>query len=259
MRVAIKVKGNPGVPGPAAMQRRLAVLAILALPASVQAGPVAEKGSPRDEGIVVDQQPTRYGGPASDTLFRNEFGDERWQQLADNILLDEAATIRRITWWGFYGGSGTPATPPPETETMRIRFYSPRPGDGLPGEVLWEENFLDPSRAATGLIVLVGGRPKEYIYEANLAVPMSLAAQTPYWLEIVQVGDVDSHFRWEDGFSGHLGFAYLNEGTGDWWFAPFSYGLSFQLSAIPEPGTAVLMVLGAVAIRRRRRKEDAGG
>src|SRR5262245_31130807 len=100
-------------------------------------------------GIILDKPPNQLGGGASDTSFYNEFGEERWQRLADDVLLTQPATLRRVIWHGFYGDSfkNTPE-PLPLTETMRIRLYDARPGDGLPGNVLFEESFLDPSRVA---------------------------------------------------------------------------------------------------------------
>ena len=168
---------------------------------SARAAPHSLEDLYRDGDIVVDHQPYPYGGFGSDTAFYYPFPPfEIWQRVADDILLSEPATIRHITWWGFYGSSLVEEPEPaPETETMRIRFYHARPGDGLPDDdnIAYEVSFLDPSRTATGRLVQVPPGPAEYIYEADLTTPVSLDAGTPYWLEIAQVGDLDSHFRWE--------------------------------------------------------------
>jgi hypothetical protein len=187
-------------------------------------------------GIIVQQLPDPFGGPASDTLFRNQVGQVVWQLEADNIVLDASAVVRQVSWWGFYGGSGTPTTPPPITETMRIRFYGARPGDGLPDDnnVLLEEFHQGAVREATGVLVFVGGRPAEYRYQVNLASPLSMKAATLYWLEIVQIGDVDSAFRWETGVGLINGLAFINGGFGDW--QQVSGGHAFELSTVPEPG-----------------------
>ena len=233
------------------------ILTLSALPA--QAGPADIDDLFRGGGeVVVDQQPTRLGGPGSDTLFRYVYGQIVWQQVAENILLDSEATIGRVTWWGLYGGSGMPATPPPDIETMRIRFYGARAGDGLPddGNILYEESFLNPSRTATGEIVLVGGSPDEYIYDVDLASPVSLEADTLYWLEIVQVGDIDTAFRWEAGISDLVGHAFSHTYLPDWQFS--SSSLACQLVAIPEPATLTTLLLGLGLVFRRRRKEVSG-
>ncbi len=237
------------------------LLLLLCTAVEVQAGPADLDDLMRGGEIVVDQQPTRFGGPGSDTLFRNVFGEVVWQQIAENILLDAPATIGHLTWWGFYGGSGTPATPPPDTETMRLRFYGARPGDGLPddGNILYEESFLDPSRTATGEIVLVGGSPDEYVYSVDLASPVSLGAGTLYWLEIEQIGDIDTTFRWEAGISPLAGHAFAHTYLPAWELSP-STSLAFQLVAVPESSTLLLLLLlvAAVGLARRRRKEVLG-
>ena len=236
----------------------IVVLALLMACAPASASPGTWDDLMRGGEVVVDQQPTRLGGPGSDTLFRYVYGQIVWQQVAENILLDSEATIGRVTWWGLYGGSGMPATPPPDIETMRIRFYGARAGDGLPddGNILYEESFLNPSRTATGEIVLVGGSPDEYIYDVDLASPVSLEADTLYWLEIVQVGDIDTAFRWENGFGVHVGFAFLNGGVTDW--QDGSGSLAFQLVEVPEPSTLLLLLVATGALARRRRKEVSG-
>ncbi|MFQ5502946.1 MAG: hypothetical protein ACE5EQ_11715 [Phycisphaerae bacterium] len=208
-------------------------------------------------GVVIDHPGILSGGPAADTEFINPIGQQAWQRLADNILLSgNSALIRQVTWLGFYGGSGTPATPPPVTETMRIRFYGARAVDGLPddGNILFEQSLLNPSRVATGRTVAVGGLPLEYLFEATLSTSVLLEADTQYWLEIVQIGDIDSLFRWEFAFVDESGQAFVNQNFPDWqFFAPGD--LAFQLSTIPEPSTGLFVIIGLVILHRRKRKE----
>jgi hypothetical protein len=238
----------------------LAGLALLFTAGRSQADPYDFDRLPRGGGgIVVDQPPTRLGGHGSDTLYRDRYGNEVWSRIADNVLLAESAAIRRVTWWGFYGAYEQNHEPPTGPETMRVRFYGARPGDGLPGDMLYEESFLNPSRTATGEIIQVGGLPDEYLYHVDLATSVELAAQTLYWLEIVQVGDLESHFRWETGFGAQDGVAYLTSSLPDWQF-DYSGSMGFQLSTVPEPSTLVPLLLGLTALRPRRgRKERCRG
>ncbi|RIK62031.1 MAG: hypothetical protein DCC65_18010 [Planctomycetota bacterium] len=202
-------------------------------------------------GLILEQSPVRVGGPAADTLFRDQFGLIGWQLLADNVQFDDPQTIRRIGWWGFYGGSGTPTTPPTGTETMRIRAYAPRPGDMLPdsNNILYETEFTNHSRIATGEIIEVGGVPPEYYYQVDLPNPLRLEADTLYWLEIVQVGDISTRFRWETAGGQQVGLAYLNDHILDWQFT--SDSLAFQLWRVPEPGTLPVALIIALLISRR--------
>ena len=177
------------------------------------------------------------------------FGQPSWQRIADDILLDSAVTIRRINWWGFYNLDN-----PPVTETMRIRFYGAREVDGLPDDsnIVFEESFLNPSRIATGRTVFTGVDPDEYIYQVNLTPPIQLDAATPYWLEIVQIGDVDTAFRWEVSQAEQNGQAFINEATVDWrsTLPSLTADTAFQL-IIPEPSVFGLCICGFLFLRRR--------
>jgi hypothetical protein len=221
-------------------RRTVAAAALLCL----LAWPGAARGQAGDD-IIVDHPPHPFGGPAADTEFINMFGQPSWQLLADDILLDAPATVRRVMWWGFYDQDN-----PPAEETMRLRFYDARPGDGLPGDILFEESFMNPSRVATGRRIPVSVSPREFVYEVDLGAPFVLAADTLYWMEIVQVGVIDTAFRWEQGLGELNGFAFRSQRFPEWQDAGFVTDLAFQLSRIPEPGT--LGLLGIVEGRRKR-------
>lgn len=209
-------------------------------------------------GIVFEQLPNLGGGIGSDTAFYEVMGfPEVWQLVADNVQVSESAEIRRVTWWGFYGGNfdGT-SDPPAGDEYMRVRFYAPRSSDGLPDDsaVLYEETFLNASRAATGRFIF-GGSP-EFRYEANLGTSFVLQSSTVYWLEIVQLGDVDSTYRWEYGTGVVSGRANSNPIVPNWVFNNGSF--AFQLSTIPEPQTAALIGVVALLLVRRRGESAQG-
>ncbi len=215
------------------------------------AGPVLDidldlMGIPRG-GIVFEQLPNRSGGPAADTDYISGNGLPYWQLEADNVLLNESALIRHITWWGFYGGDSDPSPgaddPPTGPETMRIRLYSARAGDGLPNssDILFEASLLNPSRTATGRRILTPTAPDEYRFDADLAVPFTLMSGNPYWLEIVQFGDQASLFRWEHGTGLINGRAFNNPIVPNWYGTEGSF--AFQLSTIPEPSSLSLLSL----------------
>jgi len=217
--------------------------------------------APSTAGVVVDHPPLNTGGLGADTDFFSDSGQQVWQQVADDILLDAPATVRRVVWWGFYGGnsSGTPL-PPEGPETMRIRFYDARPADGLPGDRLFEETVLNPSRTATGRNVFTPLFSPEFIFQADLTTPFELAAGVPLWLEIVQIGDVDSHFRWEFSSGIKSPLAFVNPFVADWTLTSFNANSAFQLSTIPEPGSLAFFAvcLGVLATRRGRKGVRGG-
>jgi hypothetical protein len=228
---------------------------LVAWAGSVAATPRSWDDVMRGGGVVWDQQPLPSGGPGADTDFYSDSGQQVWQQVADDILLADPATIRRIVWWGFYGGNFTGSPLPPEgPETMRIRFYDARPEDGLPGATLYEESFLNPSRTATGRIVATPLYPSEYIFQVDLPTPFDLDAGEVYWLEVVQVGDVDSHYRWEYSPGNGTPYAFLNPWVPDWQRTGTTANVAFQLSTVPEPATFVLFAFGFVLAGGRSRR-----
>jgi|ERR1051325_10576872 hypothetical protein len=104
--------------------------------------------------IIFDHQPYPYGGPTADTLYLDDFGRQAWELLADDITLAAPATIREADLWGFYGSSfSCNIWPPSGDETIRLRFYGSRAGDGLPGPILYEESFLNPAGAIGDILL----------------------------------------------------------------------------------------------------------
>ena len=182
----------------------------------------------RDPVLAFEHLPTRYGGLGSDTDFINMYGNPSWQQLADDVMLGTSALISQASFWGFYDQDN-----PPATEMMRLRFYAPRPADGLPGDVLYEESFVNPTRTATGYRVSTGVGPYEYLYDVSLTTPFTLAANTTYWVEFLQMGDRSTHYRWEDGYSlpgDHV--AGRNAAYPNWALSTTRRNTAFQLWAV---------------------------
>ncbi len=140
---------------------------------------------------------------------------------------------------------------------MRIRFYHARPSDGLPdeGSIVFEESFVNPSRTATGEVIGLGPHPPEYVYEVSLATPVLLEADTPYWMEIAQIGDLESHFRWEAGYGPLNGLAAVNSLILEWRYTGTTADSAYQLWAVPEPGTALMVAIAATLLGRRRKHQ----
>lgn len=209
--------------------------------------------TPAFAGIIVDQPPSQYAGSASDTAFYNEYGLLRWQQLADDFTLDADASIRQLTWWGFYGGiAGSSLDPPSEDEPLLVRFYAARPTDGLPGTLIREISVVNAQRVATGRRVGVMGSPAEFRFDLPLMTPFEAVGGTRYWLSFQQIGLSDSLFRWQVATIDVNGFAFQNANVPDW-STVIPADLAFQLHNTPEPSTLLnLSLLAAVTAWRKK-------
>jgi len=208
--------------------------------------------APAQGDVVFEIPPTLSGGPASDTEFINSSGDPSWQLLADNFILPSPVQlIRRVSAWAFYNENT-----PPASETLRVRFYDARPTDGLPGNILFEESFLNPYRVPTGNMIIAENNFDEYFFQMDLSLAILLEAKTTYWLEVVQVGDISSAFRWETGFRDLDGLAFINPFVPDWQLTNGNSDLAFQLSTIPEPSALGFFLLGASMVGRRRSRRE---
>lgn len=208
--------------------------------------------------LIVDHQPHPYGGPGSDTLYRTSLGQTFWQRAADDFTLNQPETIASLRAWGFYDLDN-----PPPAETMRIRFYAARPSDGLPddGNIIYEQSFSNLPRTDTGRHILDNSQ-REFVYQADLAIPPTLGAGETYWFEFAQIGDASTAFKWEFSNADSTGHAFVNPVTGGTWqhtVSSFNVDAAFQLSSVPEPDTlsilfcTVLVVSGFKIGGERRR------
>jgi hypothetical protein len=200
--------------------------------------------------LLWSQPPTRSGGFAADTDFETEFGHQHFSAtVADNFYLAEDATVQSVVWWGFYYLFDVS-----QNETMRIRFYGARPGDELPDDnsILLEQTILNPMRELTGEFIIAGTAKPEYRYSVNLTSPISLVADTKYWLEIAQIGEANSDFYWEVGrLIPPDGIAGRNTAFPNWHFVGPIANMAFELTA-PEPTTIALLLGGWIGLFKTR-------
>ncbi len=227
----------------------------IAIAVGVVGGVLLCAGGAARASIIVDHQPYHFGGGASDTEYLNQFGAPRWQRIADDFMLSEPATIERVGFWGFYDQNN-----PGLSERYRVRFYGARAGDGLPDDsnILFEESFLNPQRTETGELIILSFARIEYFYEVDLSVPVALAANVPYWLEIVQLGNVRTAFWWEFSRADANGQAFINASVGDWSHTTsITSDSAYQLYGIPEPTTLTLVIVGVLVLGLRPGRKEA--
>lgn len=200
--------------------------------------------------IIVDHQPFNTGGAASDTLYSLS-GQTRWQWLTDDFVWATNEQLTHVNFWGFYNADN-----PPAVEAFRLRLYWPRVSDSLPGNIVHEETIQNPTRTATGRFVQVGIGPREFFFESRLAAPVDLIENARYWLEVVQLGDIATTFRWETSVSDDISHAYRNMFVPDWQVADGGGDTAFQLIS-PEPSTLFLFTIAIILrVRLRRVSRD---
>jgi hypothetical protein len=74
---------------------------------------------------------------------------------------------------------------------------------------------------------------------------------------MVQVGDIDSTFRIENGYGNQTPFAFMNPYTnGQWVYVYFLANLSFQLIGVPEPQFFAPTLLGFLYVASKRRGKE---
>lgn len=198
--------------------------------------------------LLYRQAPGRTFGVSSDTAYIDDNGNPNAAILADAFALTSAATICKLNWWGFYGSDFAQSLePPPSSESFRIRIYAD--SVGLPGSTLYDEIIADSSRVATGAAIATGIGPVEYLYSAALPGCFVAQAGEPYWLEVSQVGDINSLFRWENAnIAG--GFAQRFPIDTPWRLSSPNRGqLAYELWT-PEPCSGALLAVGLVLVRR---------
>lgn len=201
--------------------------------------------------LVWEQTPSQYAGPASDSDCLHPLSGKRvWVFYADDVFLDRDALISRVTWQGLYDRDN-----PPDDEVMRLRISDARPSDQLPGSVVYEELTTNHTRDATGRTMAASVSAREFTYAMDLSKLVLLEAEERYWIEITQIGCVESAFRLVHAYPEELAPAFVSTFAADWTESESYLGTSFQLwAAVPEPGSAMLvcMAIGAGLVRRGR-------
>ncbi|MCK6457868.1 MAG: hypothetical protein L6Q92_15220 [Phycisphaerae bacterium] len=217
------------------------------------AGLAAAQPASAQDVLLHRQAPNRLGGSTSDTLYLRDSGAISSVLSADRFRLTQANVVYKLTAWGYFGRQIEDLDPlPPVTETMRVRFYAD--AGGVPGELRYEEEFLNPSRVFTGFFVSGGPVRKEYRYDVTLSAGFPVAANTDFWLEVAQIGDLSSRFQWESSTSTTDGFAQQFPIGNPWQYISGIGQLAYELRT-PEPGSGALVLsVGMLMARRTRRR-----
>ena len=201
--------------------------------------------------VLLHQGPDRLFGLTTDTAWRQSNGEITSSLVADDFRLAVDSSACGLNWFGFYGADATGpfVIDPPVTETVRVQIQADQAG--LPGDVLWEQTYVDPHRVRTGHQIAVFPIRDEFEWSVALPGCFAATANTTYWISIAQIGDPESRMRWES--------ARFSDGThanqfpiGAPWTLVGNYGMAFELRRTPEPSTAFALAVGAMLSSRHR-------
>jgi hypothetical protein len=146
--------------------------------------------------------------------------------------------------------------------TMFYVFYEDD-GSGEPGAAIAGGfgNGVNVNKMSTGNLVNLGGTLyEEFVYDFDLQTALALAGGTEYWIGLY-LGAASTGILWETTGSGYGSFALANVAGFPNFFNTGRH-LSFQLTGVPIPPTALLFLLGMAGMaathhRRSRRSSSA--
>ncbi len=149
-------------------------------------------------------------------------------RVAENFTPVSAGTITSVCWWGIYfdfydmQGCG-----PGSGDAFTITYHNDDAGGAVPGSVHAGPFTTDARGVATGRWILISSGPvAEYGYEATHP-PVSVGADTCYWISIVNETTGTCFWLWTTAPPGDQRAAQTDTGGVD--FHPTDYDMSLSL------------------------------
>lgn len=194
------------------------------------------------EMILVDHHPAITSAP--NALRSNLPGPETQQQVADDFSLSSASTLTGVAWSGYYFGNSIANTAAGVDFTIRLFTGS------APTTFLFSES-MSASFSQTG--TTDGFNDPIYRFSVTLTSPVSLAANTTYWLSVLDSdADTTVDFRWlQSAAAFNLVRAVRTNEVGTWFVPSNTNGFAFTLlgtqeaAGVPEPASLALIAFGA--------------
>lgn len=153
-------------------------------------------------------------------------------EQAETIIFSQDVIVRSLRWWGEYLGAGTIQA---DADDFELRVYED--DGGLPDmSSVATFHLSNAVRAGTEDAVFTG----RFVYAATLPSPMTLKANTQYWLVIINntVADPDDQWWWSGTDAGDNLRGFRDQpNTGVWGVTSFdqAYELCGNASSLDCP------------------------
>jgi hypothetical protein len=197
--------------------------------------------SSADAQVVYSQNPGLIS-----TLFISDNNSLLSRQQAENFQLNATHNIQAVTFFGDWVGVGAPL------ESFTVRFFS-ADGGGQPSVVPFYSTTVNPIfRESVGLLDPL---LTVFHYGVNLPAPVTLNADTTYFLSIVNnTPNALADWGWlGTGLGATLRFQRDGDGGAFSAFVDSNLTFALHLSPVPEPSPMMLgtgSLLAAFLLRR---------
>ncbi|HZW10985.1 MAG TPA: hypothetical protein VFF69_13870 [Phycisphaerales bacterium] len=175
---------------------------------------------------------------------------------ADDLVLDQDATVTRVAWWGQSEGVQFPDLT--NFDSFTVEFFSgieDGTGAWIPGSLLATETFLlaDTSPTPTGRSTPNGAL--EHRHEALLSIPFSIDAGQRYFIAVsaglVANGSASDAWMWQDA-EFHDGWSGVWSWSAREWTSFYDTDSALELYGVPAPGAPLILAAAAIAGSCRR-------
>jgi hypothetical protein len=200
--------------------------------------------------VLVYSQPS---ASPSNAYFSEDSGDlgPVWRMF-DNFAIADSNSIIALTWSGGYVDTNDVAPPVPDSTGFAFRFYADNAV--TPGAQLYEQSvgFARIAKVFLGNGTAGGLATAYYSFGAYLPAPFHATGGAEYWLAISSISPTwaPTGWAWLSGIGGDDSSLQVTGNT------QIGRGRDrqFQLYAVPEPSTLVLVSLGLASVVRARRR-----
>lgn len=192
-------------------------------------------GTAANAAVIFDNGITATNGFISDL----DFTGTPKLSADDFRLLPGANVITDVHWTGLYAFSNTPLA-----DNFTIQLFND--AGGVPATNPFLSLPVSPSRVDTGKNTSFGS--DIFAYDVNIS-PVTLAANTTFWLSIFNNTSNDTNDNWFWGIVDAAGNGAIRDGLGLPW-STFINGYEFQLTGVrvPEASALALLALGFIAL-----------